>query len=675
MAINPSLLVSAAMLQDYLVDNATGLPMTNGTVTLYKDNSRTTFKNWYQLTGSPGSYTFIVLPNPMTLSAVGTIQDDNGNDVIPFYYPYSEDDNATPEFYYIVVTNSNGQQQFTRQDFPFGAFDAVVPVINNGVTLKNYITNNVFWRNTGTLNANTLPTDPISGLLSARLAPSNHDGFNMPDWQFIKNVNDGTDTLTFTKFTAGQFLNTSAVNPQNQDVTPEFFLNYACTGAGSSTSKYVQVPISLHIKTLESTPVVLPFWYRLNSSGGTGGNQLTISILQFAGSGVASPMVVPIQTITMATSTNFTKSIIQFNMPSATGIALGNGGDDALYLQIGYPPGQTFNIDIAKPQLYIGNEIASNDCDTYDQVDAIISSPRTGDLRTSINAFYPFGWVPMNDGTLGSGTSNATARANQDTWPLFNQLWAIFSTYTSGTVNPICQMYNSSGAAVAYGANAIADFSANNQLALTKMMGKVLIGTVPLPALLPATPTLQGHSSGFTATSSGGALLFTTTGANLLALYLGAVVTFAPGTAGTLPTGITANTLYYAVPQSSTTFFVAVSFANAISGNIASYVAFTNAGTPPNNAFAFFNGSFEGEYTHTQLQNEVGIHQHVPAASTGGQFICTGAGGNNYGTGAFTTSSAGTTGNNTNAAGSPLSVSTAFNVVQPSTYMNFYIKL
>jgi hypothetical protein len=667
MAINTSLLVSAAMLQDYLVDKSTGLPLANGIVTLYEDQSRTTLKNWYYLTGSPGAYTYTQLPNPMQLSAVGTINDGNGNDVIPFFYPFSELDNTTPEFYYITVDNCQGQRQFTRQHFPFGAFSGSTPIVETGLTLRNYITNNVFWRNQGTVNASTLTMNPFSGLFSVALAPSNHDGFSMPDWEFIKSANDGTDTLTFTKFNAGQFLNTSSVNPQNEDVTPEFYLNYTCSGAGTSTSKYVQVPISLHIKTLETTPAVLTLWTRLNSDGGTGGNLLTVSILQFAGTGAASPIPLPIETITMPINSNFTKNIIPFNFPSATGVALGNGGDDALYLQIGYPAGQTFSIDIAKAQLYIGNEIPSNDCDVYDQVDEIISSVRTGDIRTSLNSFYPFGWVPMSDGTLGSATSMATTRANQDTWPLFSLLWQSFSAFTNGTTNPICQMYTSAGAAVAYGASAIADFSANNQLSLTKMMGKVLIGSVPLAALLPSTPLIGGYTSTFTATSgSGGALLVTTTTANLINLYVGAVVTFAIGTAGTLPGNITANTLYYAIPQSTTTFFIATSFTNAISGNTGAYVPFTTAGTPPNNVYAFLTGSFEGEYAHTQLIAELASHNHAPFNTP--QAFVTSVG--------VTANLAGTnpgfgTANTTNTIGS----SVPFNVVQPSTYMNFYIKL
>ena len=96
MPINVDLLIAAPVLQDYLTDKD-GTPMAGGTITCYQDNSRTTLKNWYYQSGTPGNYTYIRLPNPLTLSAAGTICDINGVDTIPFFYPYSELDEAVVE--------------------------------------------------------------------------------------------------------------------------------------------------------------------------------------------------------------------------------------------------------------------------------------------------------------------------------------------------------------------------------------------------------------------------------------------------------------------------------------------------------------------------------------------------------------------------------------------------
>src|SRR5215204_2765614 len=103
MAINPDLLIAAPMLQDYIVDKD-GTPLTNGIITLWVDTERfVTYKNWYYQTGSPGAYEYIPLDNPLNLSAAGTIQDPAGNDVIPYYYPYDENDENTPQAYFIQV--------------------------------------------------------------------------------------------------------------------------------------------------------------------------------------------------------------------------------------------------------------------------------------------------------------------------------------------------------------------------------------------------------------------------------------------------------------------------------------------------------------------------------------------------------------------------------------------
>lgn len=465
MAINTNLLVAAPMLQDYLVDNATGAPLANGTISLYQDNSRTTYKNWYYQSGSPGNYTYITLPNPLTLSATGTITDDNGNDTIPFYYPYDETDNATPQPYYIVVTNSNGQQQFTRQNFPFLNVDS--SPTNYNQTLRNYIVNNGFWRNAGAAN--------VSSSLLYTLAPSNHEGIvsannvgnsSAPDIVFLKNKTGATDSVTFNEF------NTStAVTSFANDITPEYYVNMQCTGSTTGeTQKCLQWPISLHVNTLSGVEATVTFW----AQNVSGTNTMTVSIYQFLGTGATSPSPAVVQTF------NLTQDWKQyttepFAFPTSNNAVLGVGGDDALFIQFGFPLNTTYQTNFAKPALYLGNVIPTNDFDSYDQINAIVNSPRTGDVRISLNGYgsgvNTFGWVVMNDNTIGSASSNATSRANKDTWPLYNLLWGLFSGNQS-----LAPMFTSGGAPVAYGASAYADFSANNQLQLTRQAGRVIAG-------------------------------------------------------------------------------------------------------------------------------------------------------------------------------------------------------
>lgn len=637
--INTALLIASPTLQDALIDDSTGLPLANGTVTLYQDNSRTTLKNWYYLSGSPGMYTYITLPNPLTLSSVGTICDANGNDTIPYFYPYSEIDNTTVQPYYIVVTNSNGQQQFTRQNFPQNLPSGESPA-SSGITLRNYISNNTFWRNLGSINATNVTQQVLS--------PSQHDGFSMPDMQFFKSTTGATDTITFNQFTLG-----SNVLPE-QGITPEYYFNLNCSATGSETTKYVQFPICLHVQNLTGVDATAVIWAQNNMNQANG--NISLSLLTYLGTGVTSPAPTAIGPSIIALNENWTQYAFQFTFPDLTGATLGNGGDDAFYLQINLPVALTCNINFTKPCIYLSSTIPSNDFDTYDQTDTIINSWRTGDVRTSINSFYPFGWVPMNNGTIGNASSNATARANKDTWPLFNLLWKSFNTYTNGSTNILAQMVTSSGSNVGYGGTAIADFNANHAITLTKSIGQVILGAVPMSSLL------ANWGGAFTGSNAGGNLLLTF-GTN--GFYNGAPVYFTVSGSGVLPTGLSANTIYYLVLVSPTTFNVATTFANAMSKTVISY---TNSGTATTNAFSSLAGSYEGEYAHVQLTTELATHNHS-ATLIGGNNTA----GNLYPTTESvinsTTSPAGTvTIGNTGS-------STPFNVTQPGTYYNIYMKL
>jgi hypothetical protein len=659
MSINPSLLVSAAMMQDYFVDNATGLPMANGTITMFQDNSRTTLKNWYYQSGSPGAYTYITLPNPLTLSGVGTIQDGNGNDTIPFYYPYDESNTSTTPVsqpYYVVVVDSNGQSQFTRQNFPFVPPSGGTPT-NTEPTNNNLIVNNVFWRNIGSLNATTLSNSTtINGvtLFYSTIAPSQHDGHTMPDINFFKNANGAVDTISFFEFVPPSSNPTFPDQILQDTVTPEFYLNVNCSGAGTETMKYIQIPLSLHVKSLSGYTdgtLAIQAMAVPGSSNGT----ITVGIFQYLGTGVTSPALVPAETIVLGES--WAPYAVSMPIPSAMNLTLGNGGDDALYLQIGYPTANTCNINIAVPGFYLNPSVPTDDFQTYDQVNAIISSPRTGDLRTSVNTFYPYGWVPMNDGTIGDATSNATTRANTDTWPLFNLLWNLAKPYDSGSnFNPICQLSTSAGSATNFGATAIADFSANDQLALTRMFGRVLLGTAPVSALLPAQMTIV------TVSNSGGNILFTPS--NPVNFFIGMPITFL-NSGGVLPTPIISNAVYYVANFSGTTFNVSDSFAHAIAGNVIAYI---NSGTGNQTVVGGIVGTSEGEYGHTQLLGEIAAHTHLGPGSPSSSFIVTGTGLASPGAGAVLASNT-ATGNISGFVGNP------FNITQPGTFLNVFIKL
>ena len=118
MALDPRY-TTATDLSQYLVDKTTGEPLAGGIVSFWQDNSRTTPKLVYELTGAPPNYTYTALPNPLVLSNNGSFQDNSGNNIAVYYFPYdSQLPDANVQLYYISVTDADGSQQFTREAWP-----------------------------------------------------------------------------------------------------------------------------------------------------------------------------------------------------------------------------------------------------------------------------------------------------------------------------------------------------------------------------------------------------------------------------------------------------------------------------------------------------------------------------------------------------------------------------
>lgn len=97
-----------------------------------------------------------------------------------------------------------------------------------------------------------------------------------------------------------------------------------------------------------------------------------------------------------------------------------------------------------------------------------ISPADTGDIAPSYRASKS-GWLLLSGQTIGSATSGATARANADTFLLYETLW----NQCDNTVLPI---QNSSGVATIRGVDATADFAADKRLPLPDWRGRTPAG-------------------------------------------------------------------------------------------------------------------------------------------------------------------------------------------------------
>jgi hypothetical protein len=625
MAINPDLLVAAPMLQDYLVKKD-GTPLSGGIITLWVDTARyTQYKNWYYQTGVPGAYTYIPLDNPLSLSAAGTIQDPNGNDVIPFYYPFEETDENTPETYFITVysVDENGQPatlQFTRENFPF--MPTGLSPTSEEPTFRNYILNNVYWRNLGSFN--------LTNVLSQVVAPSQHEGYTNGDIQWIKNVTGANDSLSFLPMTT----------TLDNDVTPEYCLNVECAGATTGeTTKCIQYPLSLHVKTLQNAMGTIVV--HAQNIAGNPNNYIDVQVYQYLGTGALSQPA-PINEMRLTLNNNFQKFLIPVTLPDATGLTLGEGGDDALFVRIQYPLNVTFNISHTKPQFYLSQTVPDNNFDTYDQIETIINSPRTGDYRTSLNSFMP-GFVAANDGSIGTSTSGATNRANTDTWPLYNLLW-------NSVLNAWCPV------AGGRGANAYADFSANKALTLTRNLGRVIAGLDPVVTNTTFTTNYAGSHFNLTVSSSAGF----TTGSPVQLINTG----------GSLPSSLAAGTVYFLIVINATTVRLALTLELAYAGSA------TDIGSDSTGTSSLLNalGAYLGETNHTLTNGELASHTHglstataiVPVANNMPSTFGFNSGTNNDG-GTHACPLSGSTDADGGGAG--------HNTMQPTMYANVFLKL
>jgi hypothetical protein len=592
MPINIDLLIAAPMLQNYLVNKDTGYPLSGGWVSLYKDNDRQVYKNWYyQVADSSTSigYSYITLPNPLRLSSYGTIQDQSGNDIIPFYYPYNEStDTESPEkeSYYVVITDSdgpypNGIIQFTRENYPF------VKYSQNNIeqsTLRNYIINNVFYNNCGTQSLQGTSTKNLV------ICPSQHQGYDCSllvgnsDIRFIKNIEGADDTISFVRITTAL----------ENDVTPEYALWHQCSSSEEAeTFKYYQYPLSLHLATLSHQTATIVI-HAANVGGGSN-NYIDLAILQYTGDGAVSSSQITAwgpNDGRLTLTENFQKYSITDIIPSSNELELGHGGDDALFVLVKCPVGVPFSIKHTKLQFYIGDTIPDNNFDTYDQISSITNMPRTGYTQTCQFPFHPYGWLQLDNGTIGNANSNATNRANQDVYQLFKVIWNNASLHI---IQPYMPMYASDGTMVEYGSSAIEDFNANRALSLPKAISNVQI------------TTFIGNES-FTYNPDHTNSTLTLVGVNASRFGTGTPIVLMTG--GTFPTGLAGETTYYSIYVSPTVIKLAKTIANALS-DIAIGFSDNGSGIQSLAVLAYTPNTIFGEERHELSESEMPSHHHT----------------------------------------------------------------
>jgi hypothetical protein len=317
MALNPMYVV-APNIQYFLVDRDSGLPLSNGKVFFYRDQDMVTPKPVYELQGNAANYTYSPLPNPLILSSAGTIVDDNGNQVVPYFFPFDAEGNQ--DLYYIVVQNAVGSPQFTVHAWPN-------PTTGGGSGgdngLLNYVPNGQFLAHTNLVN-------------NALVAGSNiiaQGGWTIELDPAATSVN----TLTW------ESQQPTTEPPQSPRWVADFV---ASTFVGTETIKSFRLKFNDVNKFNDQGPFTFSFWGTATSTV-----PFTINVVKYFGSGSPSSGLQPAipQETGQLTTSNPPNGLYNFsiNFGSNDSYTVGPNNDDFVAVEIAFPVSSVFNVSLS----------------------------------------------------------------------------------------------------------------------------------------------------------------------------------------------------------------------------------------------------------------------------------------------------------------------------------------
>ena len=316
MALNPEYILGPS-LQEFFIDKDSGLPLSGGKIFFFSDNARSILKDVFEISGAPPNYSYTVLPNPLILSAVGTIVDTNGADILPYYFPFDNEGNV--DNYYIVVYNSMGVLQFTREGFP----NFTTAEVSTSVDITNFIPNGQF------LAHDNIPATSANSFTAGKVSADN-TVIAPGGWTFNRGPSStATDFVTFPAFATGVLLPTG---------NPRFAVQVNTTVAGSDTFKDIRINFP-GVNTFASDIQSYDFYFEGESVNASDILNCQVVLRKFFGTG-GSPSATtetPIGTFTLLgqeiTSFNFS-----FIFGLNTGDVLGTNGDDMVSICVRLPP-------------------------------------------------------------------------------------------------------------------------------------------------------------------------------------------------------------------------------------------------------------------------------------------------------------------------------------------------
>ncbi len=323
MALDPQFVI-APSLEQYFVDKTTGLPLAAGKVYFYSDVNRSNLKDVFKLSGSPPNYSYVALPNPSTLSAVGTFQDAGGNNILPYYYPYNQEGEI--ENYYIEVYSEDDVLQFTREAFPNAGGDDSDITLANAI---NYIPNGQF------LLHNDIPADILNDLPAGRIREDVTE-IAPGGWTFERSTGS-TSVFNVTFPAYGEFV-------ENPTASPRYACQITCTTADVTTTDN---GIKVKFKDVNKFSAIPNRIYTIAFNAVTvnsGDFSATLRLIKFFGTGgTPSPTeIIPLETFLITEDeTLFQHS---FTFGNNDGTNLGTNGDDYVQIELAFPTNITYGI-------------------------------------------------------------------------------------------------------------------------------------------------------------------------------------------------------------------------------------------------------------------------------------------------------------------------------------------
>lgn len=327
--------IPISYMQEYFVDKGTGDPLAAGVVTFYEDNNRTTLKPIYKLTGTPGNYTYTPIPNPNTLSSIGTIQDGSGNDVVAYFFPYDAAGNI--DLYYVKIENSGAVSQFTREGQPNTATASdkesdLVNFVSNGQFLLH---NNLF--ETGSNEEFEITSD------NTIIAPGN--------WIYRRSpASTAKDYVEFARI--GSAVITPASNPRYE------LHAYSILANPSDTYKGIRLRFPDVNKFSDSSGTV-EFTFSFSMQ-----NDVAIPIRLIKNFGTGGDPEEPTLFATIPISGQYEHRNVKVTFTSNVGKIIGDNNDDYIELDFQVPTATTYDIKLDNVGLIEGDKTLSTIPDT-----------------------------------------------------------------------------------------------------------------------------------------------------------------------------------------------------------------------------------------------------------------------------------------------------------------------